>query len=298
MQQPFLVPWVGLAAAPTAVAGTPTNGGAQSPTMASQYNNPSMQPQMNGAPTGASQVSTTAHLQKMIALQQQQQQVQHQNSAAAAQAAAQIAAVNACLQQPIGANSTTGVPQQNTQNHLAAQQPQQHHQQHQQPSITPSVSAATANQIQAQINAAHQQYNAAVAANAAATQQAAATMVSLPSICQQAIGQTYPSSAVYQTAPMGGQMSTIGAALSNTAAMGVNGLIPNVPAAFAAAAAAAANSQAVAQATAFAGGNPYALGVSPHHPSMQKILIPATKVSFLTLLFAPRSRFLGILPFS
>ena len=123
-------------------------------------------------------------------------------------------------------------------------------------------------------------------------------MVSLPSICQQAIGQTYPSSAVYQTAPMGGQMSTIGAALSNTAAMGVNGLIPNVPAAFAAAAAAAANSQAVAQAAAFAGGNPYALGVSPHHPSMQKILIPATKVSFLTLLFAPRSRFLGILPFS
>ena len=278
MQQPFLVPWVGLAAAPTAVAGAPTNGGAQSPTMATQYNNPSMQPQMNGAPT-APQVSTTAHLQKMIALQQQQQ-VQHQNNATAAQAAAQIAAVNACLQQPIGANSA-GVPQQTTQ--IAAQQPpQQHpHQQPQQPSINPSVSAATANQIQAQINAAHQQYNAAaLAANAAATQQAAAaTMVSLPSICQP-IGQTYPSSAVYQTAPMGGgQMSTIGAALSNAAAMGVNGLIPNVPAAFAAAAAAAANSQAVAQAAACAGGNPYALGVSPHHPSMQKILIPATKVS-------------------
>ena len=281
MQQPFLVPWVGLAAAPTAVAGTPTNGGAQSPTLASQYNT-SMQPQMNGALTaGAPQVSTTTHLQKMIALQhQQQQQVQHQNNATAAQAAAQIAAVNACLQQPIGANSA-GVPQQTTQ--IAAQQPpQQHpHQQPQQPSINPSVSAATANQIQAQINAAHQQYNAAaLAANAAATQQAAAaTMVSLPSICQP-IGQTYPSSAVYQTAPMGGgQMSTIGAALSNAAAMGVNGLIPNVPAAFAAAAAAAANSQAVAQAAACAGGNPYALGVSPHHPSMQKILIPATKVS-------------------
>ena len=294
MQQPFRVPWVGLAAAPTAVAGTPTNGGAQSPTIASQYNT-SMQPQMNGAPNAAApQVSTTAHLQKMIALQQQQQQqVQHQNNAAAAQAAAQIAAVNACLQQPMGANSA-GVPQQNTQ--LAAQQPPQQHP-HQQPQqVTPSVSAATANQIQAQINAAHQQYNAAaLAANAAATQQA---MVSLPSICQP-IGQTYPSSAVYQTAPMGGgQMSTIGAALSNAAAMGVNGLIPNVPAAFAAAAAAAANSQAVAQAAACAGGNPYALGVSPHHPSMQKLLIPATKVSYFSSSFSSSFKISWHLTFS
>ena len=128
MQQPFLVPWVGLAATPTAVAGTATNGGAQSPTIVSQYNT-SMQPQMNGALTGAApQVSNTTHLQKMIALQQQQQ-VQHQNNATAAQAAAQIAAVNACLQQPIGANSA-GVPQQNTQ--IAAQQPPQQHP-HQQP---------------------------------------------------------------------------------------------------------------------------------------------------------------------
>ena len=284
MQQPFLVPWVGLAAAPTAVAGTPTNGGAQSPTMASQYNTPTIQTQINGASAAPPGAPTTAHLQKMIALQQQQQacqqqQQQHQHNTAAAQAAAQIAAVNACLQ-PIGANSAAGVPQQTTQTQhpMAAQaQPHHHQTQHQQPSITPSVSAATANQIQAQINAAHQQYNAAaLAANAAATQQAA-NVVTLSSICQP-IGQTYPTSAVYQTAPMG-QMSTIGAALSNAAAMGVNGLIPNVPAAFAAAAAAAANSQAVAQAAAVAGGNPYALGVSPHHPSMQKILIPATKVS-------------------
>lgn len=282
MQQPFLVPWVGLAAAPTAVAGNPPNGGAQSPTMASQYSNPTIQTQINGA-SAAPQAPTTAHIQKMIALQQQQQAAQHQHqqhqqNTAAAQAAAQIAAVNACLQ-PIGANSAAGVPQQTTQtqHHMAAQpQPHHHQTQHQQPSITPSVSAATANQIQAQINAAHQQYNAAaLAANAAATQQAA-NVVTLSSICQP-MGQTYPTSAVYQTAPMG-QMSTI-AALSNAAAMGVNGLIPNVPAAFAAAAAAAANSQAVAQAAAVAGGNPYALGVSPHHPSMQKILIPATKVS-------------------
>ena len=277
MQQPFLVPWMGLAAAPTAVAGAPTNGGAQSPTLASQYNTPQIQPQINGA-SAAPQASTTAHLQKMIALQQQQQaHQQQQQNTAAAQAAAQIAAVNACLQQqPIGANSAA-VAQQTTQpqHHLAAQQPQHHHQtQHQQP-IT-SVSATTANQIQAQINAAHQQYNAAaLAANAAASQQAA-TIVTLPSICQP-MGHTYPTSAVYQTAPMG-QMSTIGAALSNAAAMGVNGLIPNVPAAFAAAAAAAANSQAVAHAAAVAGGNPYALGVSHHHPSMQKLLIPATKV--------------------
>ena len=92
--------------------------------------------------------------------------------------------------------------------------------------------------------------------------------------------------------------TTIGAALSNAAAMGVNGLIPNVPAAFAAAAAAAANSQAVAQAAAVAGGNPYALGVSPHHPSMQKLLIPATKVGkhiFFTLFSSIVSRhFFGI----
>lgn len=278
MQQPFLVPWVGLAAAPTAVAGNPANGGAQSPTMASQYSTPTIQTQINGA-SAAPQASTTAHLQKMIALQQQQavqhQQQQHQQNTAAAQAAAQMAAVNACLQ-PMGANSAAGVPQQTTQaqHHMAAQpQPHHHQTQHQQPSIQPSVSAATANQIQAQINAAHQQYNAAaLAANAAASQQAA-NVVTLSSICQQ-MGQTYPQ-AVYQTAPMG-QMSTMGALQS---AMGVNGLIPNVPAAFAAAAAAAANSQAVAQASAMAGGNPYALGVSPHHPSMQKLLIPATKVS-------------------
>ena len=65
MQQPFLVPWVGLAAAPTAVAGNPTNGGAQSPTMASQYSTPTMQTQINGA-SAAPQAPTTAHLQKMI----------------------------------------------------------------------------------------------------------------------------------------------------------------------------------------------------------------------------------------
>lgn len=274
MQQPFLVPWVGLAAAPTAVAGTPTNGGAQSPTLASQYSAPAaaMQPQMNGAPPATSQISQTAHLQKMIALHQQQQAQQQQQQQQNAQAAAQIAAVNACLQ-PMGGNSGAGVPQQTTatQHHLGAQAQQHHHQtQHQQP----SVSAATATQIQAQLNAAHQQYNAAaLAANAAATQQAA-TIVTLPNICQPLGGQTYPTSAVYQTAPMG-QMSTM---LSNAAAMGVNGLIPNVPAAFAAAAAAAANSQAVAQAAAVVGGNPYALGASPHHPSMQKLFIPATKV--------------------
>merc|ERR1712223_966626 len=123
-------------------------------------------------------------------------------------------------------------------------------------------------------------------------------MVSLPSICLP-IGQTYPSSAVYQTAPMGGgQMSTIGAALSNAAAMGVNGLIPNVTAAFAAAAAAAANSQAVAQAAACAGGNPYALGVSPHHPSMQKLLIPATKDGSLLAATAAAATINGYTPLS
>ena len=265
LQQPFLVPWMGIATAPTAAVaapGTPVNGGgAQSPTLGT------IQQQINGS--SASQVSTTAHLQKMIALQQQQQQVHHhqqqQNTAAAA--AAQIAAVNACLQ-PMGANSAAvAQPSSQAQHHLATQQQQQPQQQ-----ITP-VSAATANHL-AQINAAHQHYNAAaLAANAAAVnQQAAATVVTLPNICQQ-MGQTYPASVVYQTAPTA-QMSTLGAALSN-AAMGVNGLIPNVPAAFAAAAAAAANSQAAAQAAAVAGGNPYAYS---HHPSMQKLLIPATKV--------------------
>ena len=181
----------------------------------------------------------------------------------------------------MGANSAAPGQQTSQAQHPLAG-PQPHHQNPQQTSITPSVSAATANQIQAQINAAHQQYNAAaLAANAAAANaQQAATIVTLPNFCQSINGQSYPTSAIYQSAPMGAQQmqSTIGAALSNAAAMGVNGLIPNVPAAFAAAAAAAANSQAVAQAAAVAGGNPYALGVSPHHPSMQKLLIPATKV--------------------
>ena len=209
IQQPFLVPWMGLTAgSPTAPGAAVTSLGVTqsicSPAVAST-------PCQVGA---GNQAQQQAQLQKMIALP-----------------------ALSCLQP-----TSSGPAGAQTQGQGAAT----------------AAGQQSANQLAQQLNMA-QQYVAA--------QQ----IVSLPAQIH-----SYPAS-IYQNTQ----------AMSQAAAAGMPTVIPNVPAALAAAVAAAngtvtANPHAAAAAAAAAAaGNPY-LGVSQYpHGSVPKILIPATKVSDL-----------------